>query len=81
MFVFDAGSRIQMVSVSQCDRWSICHRLQELVTACHCPADGSLRVEVNHWIDAVLVRSTAQLFTASRTDLVDWLQRYWNVRD
>ena len=38
----------QTVSVRRCDRWSIHRRLQELNIPCACPADGTLRVEVNH---------------------------------
>ncbi|MBD2313090.1 hypothetical protein H6G20_15585 [Desertifilum sp. FACHB-1129] len=63
--------------VSRCDRWRIHHRLQELSIVCSCPADGSLQVEVHHGIDLILVRSTVQQFTASRQELVSWLERCW----
>ncbi|MBW4518453.1 MAG: hypothetical protein KME16_01805 [Scytolyngbya sp. HA4215-MV1] len=65
------------VEVSLGDRWRIYFRLQELMIPCACARDGSLRVEVNHGIAAILVRSTVQQFTAPRQDLVNWLERCW----
>jgi hypothetical protein len=67
------------VEIPRCDRWRIYQRLQELMIPCSCPSDGSLRVEVNHCIAAVLLRSTVQQFTAPREDLVDWLKRCWRT--
>ncbi|HEY9710307.1 MAG TPA: Asr1405/Asl0597 family protein [Oculatellaceae cyanobacterium] len=69
----------QIVNVSRIDRWVIYHRLQELMIPCWCPADGSLRVEVNNSVAAVLVRSTVQQFVASRQELVEWLERCWRT--
>ncbi|MBD2186015.1 hypothetical protein H6S82_13695 [Planktothrix sp. FACHB-1355] len=68
-----------LVQVSRRDRWQVHRRLQELKIPCWCPADGSLRVEINNSIEAVLVRSTVLQFIASRAELVDWLQRCWQV--
>ncbi|MFB2918191.1 MULTISPECIES: Asr1405/Asl0597 family protein [Aerosakkonema] len=68
-----------ILQVSRRDRWQVHHRLQELKIPCWCPADGSLRVEINNSIEAVLVRSTVLQFIASRAELVDWLQRCWQV--
>ena len=70
----------QVVSVQRWDRWSIHRRLKELDIPCACPADGTLRVDVNHAIDLVLVRSTVQQFTAARQTSVDWLERCWETR-
>lgn len=69
----------QVVNVSRILRWQIYHRLQELKISCWCPADGSLRVEVNDTVSAVLVRSTVQQFVAPRQELVDWLERCWRI--
>jgi hypothetical protein len=69
----------QVVQISQLDRWQVYRRLQELMIPCWCPKDGSLRVEVNNSIDAVLVRSTVLQFVASRSELVNWLERCWKV--
>jgi hypothetical protein len=70
-------SSSQPIAVSRCDRWRICHRLQELAIPSSCPDDGSLQVEVNSVSDAVLIRSTVMQFTASRQELIDWLKRCW----
>lgn len=69
----------QIVDVSRILRWQIYHRLQELRIPCWCPADGSLRVEVNDSVSAMLVRSIVQQFVAPRQELVDWLERCWQV--
>jgi hypothetical protein len=71
----------QVVNVARGDRWQIYHRLQELMIPCWCPADGSLRVEVNSSIAAVLLRSTIQQFVAPRQELVDWLERCWQTKN
>lgn len=67
----------QAVVVPQGDRWQIYYRLQELMIPCSCPADGSLQVEVESGVDLILVRSIVQQFTASRWELVNWLERCW----
>jgi hypothetical protein len=61
------------------DRWRIYHRLQELMIPCWCLADGSLRVQVNNYLMAVLVRSTVLQFMASRQELIDWLEQCWHL--
>lgn len=69
----------QVLQIPRSDRWQIYHRLQELMIPCCCPADGSLRVEVNNPTDAFLVRSTVLQFVSSRQELVDWLERCWDT--
>lgn len=76
---FMAPDEGQVVFVQRCDRWSIHHRLQELNIPCACPRDGTLRVEVNHAIALVLVRSTVRQFLAPRQEAVDWLERCWQT--
>jgi hypothetical protein len=71
----------QPLAISRTDRWLIYYRLKELMIPCACPEDGSLRVDVENAIDAVLVRSTVQQFVASRHELLDWLERCWNTRE
>jgi hypothetical protein len=70
---------ITVVDVSRIDRWLIHRRLQELMINSWCPTNGELLVEVNNGIDALLVRSTVQQFVASRQELVDWLERCWQM--
>ena len=75
-FSFEAfGDHLLQVPLS--DRWQIYHRLQELKIKSWCLANGTLRVRVNNCLTAILVRSTMLQFTASRHELVDWLERCW----
>lgn len=69
----------QIVQISRRDRWQVYHRLQELKILCWCPEDGSLRVEINNSTEAALVRSTVWQFIASRSELLNWLQRCWKA--
>ncbi|MFB2939304.1 Asr1405/Asl0597 family protein [Aerosakkonemataceae cyanobacterium BLCC-F154] len=71
----------QIVGISRPNRWQVYHRLQELMIPCWCPNDGSLRVEVNNSIEAILVRSAVQQFMASRGELIDWLERCWRTKN
>jgi hypothetical protein len=68
-----------IISVPRIDRWQIYARLQELRIPCWCLQDGSLRVEVNNSMTALLLRSVVQPFVASRQELLDWLERCWQV--
>jgi hypothetical protein len=69
----------QIVRVPKGSRWQVYHRLRELQIPCACPEDGTLRVAVDHAIALLLVRSTVQHFTASRQELLDWLERCWQT--
>ncbi|NJM99344.1 MAG: hypothetical protein HC800_21370 [Phormidesmis sp. RL_2_1] len=66
-----------IVSVARVDRWSINLRLQELNIPCTCPADGTLRVNVNHAVALLLVNSVVRRVTLPRQTNVDWLERCW----
>lgn len=70
----------QVVTVHRCDRWSIHRRLKELSIPCACPADGTLRVDVNHAVALLLVRSTVRQFVTSRQEIVTWLERCWETQ-
>lgn len=69
----------QVITIPLGDRWCIYRRLQELCIPCACLIDGSLRVNVNHGLALILVRSTVQQFLASRQELVTWLERCWHT--
>lgn len=60
-------------------RWQIYYRLQELRIESSCSDDGSLRIKVNRFEDLVLLQSTLKQFTASRQELIDWLDKCWNL--
>jgi hypothetical protein len=67
----------QFLEVPLSDRSEIFHRLQELMIICTYELDGSLRVQVNSFKEAVLVQSTVMQFLASREELVEWLDTCW----
>jgi hypothetical protein len=73
------NSMTHIVVVPRIDRWRIYRRLEELMIPCWCLADGSLRVEVQHGIGALLLRSVVQQFVASRQEMVNWLERCWDA--
>ncbi|MEB3293401.1 MAG: hypothetical protein VKJ24_09585, partial [Synechococcales bacterium] len=66
-----------IVSVSRIDRWQVYARLQELKIPCWCLQDGSLRVQVQNGIAALLLRSVVQQCVTSRQERLDWLERCW----
>jgi hypothetical protein len=70
----------QVITVPKGDRWRIHHRLQELMIPSRCTTDGSLRVEINHAVELLLVHSIHRQFTATRQELVDWLEQCWQVQ-
>lgn len=69
----------QIINVPFAERWQIYYRLQELMIPCWCHKDGSLRVQVNNIMSAILVRSTLMQFFASRKELVEWLEQCWQL--
>ncbi|AKG24147.1 Asr1405/Asl0597 family protein [Calothrix sp. 336/3] len=73
---FDAASGY-LVEVPVGDRWLVFHRLQELMIPCACLSDGSLAVQIDDCLTAILVYSIVKRFTASRQDLVDYLESCW----
>ncbi len=67
----------QVAKINRSDRWSVYRRLQELKISCWCPEDGTLWVEIDDCLNAVLLRSTIQRFFSTRSELTDWLERCW----
>lgn len=73
------GCTTQVVNVSRSDRWHLCHRLQELMIPCWCLSDGTLQVEIRDGVTALLVWSVVRQLSASRSELVNWLNRCWDI--
>lgn len=69
----------QVAKIHRSDRWRVYHRLQELNISCWCPEDGTLWVEIDQCIDAILLRSTIQQFVSTRSELTNWLERCWST--
>ena len=70
----------QVAKINRSDRWSVYRRLQELKIPCWCPQDGTLWVQIDDCIDAILLRSIIQQFTSNRSELTDWLERCWSTQ-
>lgn len=69
----------QTLTIPLGDRWQVMRRLHELEISAACPSDGSLRVDIHCPLALILVRSTVQQFTTPREELVQWLDRCWQV--
>jgi len=69
----------QVVNVSRSDRWHLYHRLQELMIPCWCLQDGTLQVAIGDGVNALLLWSVVRQFSASRTELVNWLDQCWDI--
>ncbi|MGV2830928.1 Asr1405/Asl0597 family protein [Myxosarcina sp. GI1(2024)] len=82
MYKFTSPDAIvsQVAKIDRSDRWIVYRRLQELNISCWCPQDGTLWVQIDRCIDAVLLRSTIQQFTSTRSELSDWLERCWSTK-
>ncbi len=68
----------QIHSINRGERWSVYRRLQELDIPCWCPQDGTLWIEIDSCINAILLRSTIQQFVNTRSDSIHWLERCWS---
>lgn len=71
-----AGS---VVEVSWGDRWQVYYRLQELGISSECASNVSLRVEVHTVTQAIQLWSVVRPLTASRQELVQWLEDCWQA--
>ena len=68
-----------IVTVQWSDRWQIYHRLQALDISCQCGTNRPLQVKVDDIHTAIQLWSVAKQFTASRRELVHWLNRCWRI--
>lgn len=70
----------EIVAVNWEDRWQVYQRLQELEIPCWCEINRPLRVKVSSAKQAVQLMSVLRQLTASRRELVQWLERCWQRR-
>lgn len=66
---------VQLHTVSRSDRWQVYQRLQSLDISCFCSTAGWVEVEVHTPVVVAQLRSVVQQTTASRQELIDWLER------
>ncbi|MBE9116921.1 hypothetical protein IQ249_13520 [Lusitaniella coriacea LEGE 07157] len=70
----------QVVDIQGIERWSVYRRLQELHIPCHCATHQPLQVTLNNSTAAIQFWSVVQQFKASRGELVEWLNRCWQLQ-
>ncbi|HEY9846864.1 MAG TPA: Asr1405/Asl0597 family protein [Candidatus Caenarcaniphilales bacterium] len=68
----------EFIEINQADRWQVCLRLWELAIPCWCEPGRPLRVQINSATAAAQVWSVVRQLTASRPELVSWLERCWH---
>lgn len=71
---------LQVVAVSRCDRWQVCHRLQALEISCCCNGNGGLEAEINSPLAAIQLWCVIKQLTAPRSELVAQLNRCWQLK-
>ena len=70
----------QVVEVAPSDRWLVHRRLQELDIPCNCSTNKPLTVELYSPMTAIQVWSVHKQLTATRHDLIDWLNHCWQTK-
>jgi len=61
------------------EKWNVRFRLEELSILCECTEDGSLQIQIKHWLELILVCITLLRFTTSRRQQVEMLERCWDL--
>lgn len=70
---------VQVSNISRIERWKIYYRLQELNISCWCLEDGTLWVEINDCIKAILLYSIVKHFIYNRLQLINWLNQCLSI--
>ncbi len=71
---------VQLETIPRGDRWQVYQRLQSLNIACHCSPDGGVAVEINSPTALAQLSSVVKQLTASRSDLISWLECCWHTK-
>ncbi|MGK7922535.1 MAG: Asr1405/Asl0597 family protein [Trichodesmium sp.] len=69
----------EILQISWVDRWQVYRRLQELEINCWCEVEKPLQVQLKDRNEANQLDSVLKQFTANRHELVQLLQRCWQV--
>jgi hypothetical protein len=70
----------QTISVNWGDRWQVYHRLQALEIPCQCATNKPLKIQLDSTKTAIQLWSVTRQFTASRDELVQWLECCWQMK-
>jgi len=71
---------IHSLSINHTERWSIYHRLQELDIPCICSTNKPLQVQLDHPCAIAQLCCVVKCSTASRSELIDWLDDCWEIK-
>ena len=71
---------VHSLGIQNTERWSIYHRLQELEMPCKCSTNQPLEVELNTPNAIAQLCCVVKQSTASRGELIDWLDDCWKLR-
>jgi hypothetical protein len=78
MSTFEQSSQLgSTLDIQACQRWLIYHRLLDLGIPCWCKAYHPLRVQIESPSAAIQCHQIIRRFTASKQELVDWLETCW----
>ncbi len=65
--------------INPSDRWQVYQRLQALNINCSCTTGEPLKVEIHDPATAIQLWSVNKQITASRSELVHWLNSCWQI--
>ncbi|PSB08474.1 hypothetical protein C7B62_16665 [Pleurocapsa sp. CCALA 161] len=71
---------MHIVTIKNTERWTIYHRLQELEIPCQCSTNQPVQVELNTPNEIAQLCSVFKQSTASRSELIDWLDDCWRIK-
>ncbi len=69
---------VKLERIDGINRWQVYHRLQELEIPCQCGSCQPLQVDVMNPSTMLQVWSVLKHCTASRMELVQWLEQCWH---
>ena len=70
---------IYTIGIKHTERWSIYRRLTELEIPCQCVTNRPLSVELDCPYAIAQLNSVVKQLTASRSKLIDWLEKCWQI--
>jgi hypothetical protein len=71
---------VNMFEIQCSERWQVYRRLQELDIPCHCASYKPLKAEIKGAIAASQIWSVTRQFTASRQELINWMEDCWKCK-
>ncbi|MBR8828362.1 MAG: hypothetical protein DSM107014_10775 [Gomphosphaeria aponina SAG 52.96 = DSM 107014] len=73
------ANNFKEVKIKRAERWQVYYRLQELEIPCNCPSNQPLEVKADNATAAIQLWSVVKQITDSRFELVNWLERCWEL--